>query len=237
MPLNSIREFLVILISILAAFSLDAWWQDRNAKIEFNNQQKSLLEEFADNRRKLDETIRHHEFALEETRVFLAALLDVPDGETTYIRAETIAVALATPTLDPSTGGLQSFIASGGLAEVQSGEARSEIAGWSGIVSDSSEDEVWAVDFVGNRLIPYLESRVDLTHILDYRVNVKDGQKTGHFPNDPVVAPMPIVRTTVLANLLAKRRKDLGVSVGALTRTSDHLDKIISSLGESLEDE
>jgi hypothetical protein len=121
-------EAIAIVTSILLAFAIDAWWQVRGQRAEFQNQQLALLQEFRINRQSLDVSIRIHNLVVERTGDFLNALNEVPDGQASEVSAEVVALTLVTPTFNPSTGGLQTFVATGGLANGDTNKPRIELA-------------------------------------------------------------------------------------------------------------
>ncbi len=150
-------EGVIIVVSILLAFWIQAWWDDRQESIEEQSLLRQLKSEFEENAVLLADKRAGHEAA----RVAGLRLLSVmgPDAEVEELGIESARNALITilllRTFDPGTGALSTVISSGKLDLISSEELRTDLASWPARYQDISEDEQWLVAMSQDRLGPY----------------------------------------------------------------------------------
>lgn len=133
-------EGVVIVASILLAFSIDALWaqsQDREAE---RQALVSLESEFESNRQLIQQVIdRHLEF-----RETIAEFADLPESELQRLdqrRVSEIVLAAANPwTFDPVLGGTDALIGSGRLDLIRDAELREALSSFLNLVADLTED-------------------------------------------------------------------------------------------------
>lgn len=163
-------EGAVIVGSILLAFGIDAWWDERDRKRTLEQDLSSVLDEIRDNRDLIDAEIS----ALERVVSGGEAVLDVLDAgaEEAFVSLPDTLAFLVTywaPTLDHSLGALDALTSSGRLSEVESIALRRSLAALRDRISDAVEDQWEARNFQSNRLLPTISSQVDLG--LAYRID------------------------------------------------------------------
>jgi len=217
-------EGAAIMISILLAFTIDAWWQEHKEDDDRRDQLQSLAHEFAANRMELHSWIELHRQTADHATKFIDELGQVPVGDTADVSAESLAIVLVTPTFDPSMGSLDTLIASGQLAVIKNDELRFELASWPGRLTDAAEDEQAAFAYVETRLIPVLEQQIPLADVFDYRIN------RGFAENAPTSDTVKIEHSLPLDNILARRRQHTDMSVRELERAAERLDTILTLL-------
>jgi len=154
-----------VVVSILIAFSLDAWWNSWNDRREEASPLRSLVSDFEKNREQLDLSIQGSEailgelFALERLSSqssFSQAQLDsVPnllDGLYRWL------------TYNPITSTLDAAISTGSIGLIRNDLLRGELVGWPRALDDSAEQEVWLSRMILGYNRPFLNGRVLLPH-------------------------------------------------------------------------
>ena len=213
-------------MSILLAFAIDAWWQERLDRDTLENQLRSLANEFDRNHQVLTQFIDLHEAAVDGTESLITHLHAVEHSTPATVPAELIALAIITPTFDPSSGSYDAMLTSGHLAKIRNRELQSALAAWRGHVADATEDEINAIRLIENRLLPYLNPIVPMAPMFDYRI--------GPGFEGPQPDSVSLERTTQLENLLGRRRQHGVLAAVALRRLLNLLEEIQGLLVEEL---
>jgi len=132
-----LAEGIVVLLSILIAFALDAWWAGRREASELNRELTNVLGEVRDKRTDALAQIREFERAVDGA----TALLEVMnvDPERAYVVVPDTVVYLANrlPTLNPRLSALDALITSGLLAAIDDPALRSALGRLNGDVEDA----------------------------------------------------------------------------------------------------
>ena len=188
-------EALLIVASILLAFALDSWWDERKERVEEAEILHGLEEEFFLNRSKLDYRIEQHMQDLEGMAALLAAANRGYWDSADMSVDEAIASLIAPPTTDLGNGVLDALISSGRIELLTNRELRSRLATWEGVFAEVRDDEEMSRDFVFERVIPYLvEKGVPLskamgawpgTHFEKLRSITDDPARFASFLQDP----------------------------------------------------
>ena len=136
-------EGLAIVVSILLAFAIDAWWSDRQESTEEQLLLRQLKVEFESNVLQLVEKRALHAEARAAGLRILAITgpnADLTELEIGVVRDDFMSV-LYQYTFDPHTGVLSSIIYSGKLDLIESEGLRVDIASWPARYQDLIEDE------------------------------------------------------------------------------------------------
>ena len=149
-------EAALIVASILLAFALDSWWDERRDRVEEQEILQGLQEEFRQNRAALEYRMERHATEQGQMEVLLAATRAGrwTDGELSLDAA--IASMLTPPTTDLGNGVLDALIGSGRMELLRNRELRAKLAAWRGVMDEVSDDEVMNRGFVFDRILPYL---------------------------------------------------------------------------------
>jgi hypothetical protein len=160
---------MVIIVSILLAFGIDAWWGERQERAEEREALAQLESDLRANASQLD-TVRHyHQRALDASYEILAraGLGGEPLGGAST--AELVLHVGSAWNYDPVLGGINSLIQSGKLGILQNDSLRVAIAGWPDIVRDLNGDENQQQANTFDRLRPYLMTRGAMFERLESR--------------------------------------------------------------------
>jgi len=149
----------VIIVSILLAFGIDAWWSERQERVDEKEALAQLESDFRANASQLDTIRYYHQRALDASYEILAraGLGGQPLGEPST--AELVLHVGSAWNYDPVLGGINSLIQSGKLGILQNDSLRVAIAGWPDIVRDLNGDENQEQTNTFDRLRPYLMTR------------------------------------------------------------------------------
>jgi len=153
--LRILIEGVVIVVSILLAFGIDAWWEGQQDRAEEQRILSSLLDEFVENSYVLATTGEGHHgevramedllAAAESDELPATATLDTIFAKTLYVKHYI-----------PRTGALSSTISSARITLVRNSELRNRLAGWDAKISDLVLDEQTRRDFVFHEFLPAL---------------------------------------------------------------------------------
>ena len=152
-------EALAIIASILLAFAIDAWWDDRRDRITERNYLASLRQEIAEginlgleNLERREETIKAHETLIQQTQGAARA----PESEL----YELISYASLPIQYIPPRSVFNDIVASGATLLIRSDELRLALAEFDQGIRwlERTDDSSWSV--WENRLQPLLEGRV-----------------------------------------------------------------------------
>ena len=154
------RRFLieagVIVASILLAFGIDAWWEDRQTYHWQISQLTELRNEFVENQEQLSSIAENHDAIASYVQAIAekGGLQGV--GEKVTLDGNELSALITWRTSDITTGSLDTLLASGRLSDIQNGDIRRALAAWPTRVSDAQEDESLARDFIESIVVPGL---------------------------------------------------------------------------------
>lgn len=151
-------EGAVVVASILVAFALDAWWAERQLRDETVEDLAIVEHELGENLRLVQLTIEIMQQVVAATDTLVAELEAHPEPTTVDIKDTTIFWAIfINPTLDPSLGGTDAWIAAGRLAGLDSAELRQRLASVRGKVEDVVEEQRVAREIGVHDIYPLLK--------------------------------------------------------------------------------
>jgi hypothetical protein len=149
-------EAAAIVASILLAFAIDAWWDERNERNEESEVLLGLKSEFSRYRDEMSESID----IFANNRVLTAELIIATrkgswDSKTLDIDAAMNAI------YDPKShdfggGVLDALINSGRLEIISDYDLRVRLANWSQVFGEVRDDEIRNVSFIMDHAIPYM---------------------------------------------------------------------------------
>lgn len=149
-------EMILIVASILLAFALDSWWDERKDREEEHEILLGLRDEFNHGRGLLVDRIDQHETDLRKMEALLAAMHEGRWVSGEFQIDESLAAMVAPPTTDLGKGVLDALISSGRIELLQNRELRTRLSAWANVFGEVSDDEHMSRDFVFERVIPYM---------------------------------------------------------------------------------
>lgn len=167
-------EGAVVVVSILIAFALDAWWDDRELQQETAEDLAIVEFELAENIRLVQVTMDIMSQVVVANNSLIAELLAHPDSAMVEIQDATIFWSLFShPTFDPSLGGTDAWIATGRLGGLESSLLRRRLASVRGKVEDVVEEQRVARELVVREIYPLIKN--DIGDIASVQQMFSDG--------------------------------------------------------------
>ena len=150
-----VLEGTVIIVSILLAFGIDAWWEERKDRLEEQGILIGLQEEFQLTRDLLTqakEKLSERVGALEELLLAMEKFepADVASVSTLFMDA-----MLAPSTTDLGSGALDALLSSGRVELLENAALRSSLSAWNGVLGEVYDDEQNNSEFIYKQVIPY----------------------------------------------------------------------------------
>jgi hypothetical protein len=231
-----LAESLAVILSILLAFSIDAWWEGRQEVQRERELMVGLLADFQSSRPGLEERLVLARRMAAGTAGFLD-LLGAYEGPTALSVPDSLVLAvLGGPTYEPATNTLDAAVASGKIERLTSDELRATLANWRRMLMDTREDELEVRRITNEQLAPLLARSLDLRSYFDGVLPWSGGDQhgAGRLIGGGTVADSsaatPVTITTELIGALALRKfyvdfaaADLEDLLAALDRTVELL--------------
>jgi hypothetical protein len=149
-------EMVLIVASILFAFTLDSWWDERKEQVEETKILHGLQEEFLHNRAVLEDRIDKHSRNLAAMVELLDATMSGSPESTELEIDHALASLVAPPTTDLGSGVLNALISAGRLELLTNRELGIRLAEWEGVFGEVLDDEIMGRKFVFEEVVPYL---------------------------------------------------------------------------------
>lgn len=147
-------------------FSIDAWWDLRQVRLEERESIAQLTADFRTNVAQI-QTIRSvHEAALDACYEILARARADEQSQTDATTADLVFRSLRSWTYDPLLGGINSLIQSGNLGLLRNDSLRVAVAAWPDVVEDLSDDERTETRILFEQTAPYLINKGAMTDVL-----------------------------------------------------------------------
>ncbi len=229
-----LRVFLeggVIVGSILLAFSLDAWWDDRVRENELRNQLAVVARELRSSREALQRALDVHDMNAHLAQHLATTLGRVAEGAEVVVSDTLVGPLFPQVTADVTTGSLDAFIAAGGLELIEDADIRRHLLDWPTRIEDLLDDEIYLRNFAAAHLASYLRAHAAVANA--ELLNIP--WLLGRFGKGPRVDPDRLGTVTLrrdqrLLNLLAARESgERGMRYG-LVEMLDQADRIIAAL-------
>jgi len=153
-----LAEAVVVVVSILLAFGIDACWQDRQVRFEEQQILQGLNEEFLSSHEVLERHMALHLRNLQSLEDVLFMIDSGPSNDAGSI-VEAALLEMVTPTTsDLGNGTLDALLGSGRLDILTSRALRSQLAAWEGVMSEVWDDQNDNVKMVYELYVPYFVS-------------------------------------------------------------------------------
>jgi len=154
-------EGAVVVISILTAFALDAWWNDRQLQQETAEDLAIVQFELIENIRLIRVTMEIIDQVLAANNVLIDKLLSQPDSAMVEIDDTTVWWGIFNnPTLDLSFGATDAWIADGRLGALGSPILRQRLASVRGKVGDVVEEQQIAREISVREVYPLIKDEI-----------------------------------------------------------------------------
>ena len=242
-------EGVVIVVSILLAFALEAWWDAHGRRQEEAQILENLRVEFLAAGTQLDYYLLFHEVTLVSLETILDALREAGGTGSFEVEVPTLDLGrtLIGPTFDPRTGTLDGLLHSGKGGILRSDELQKTLSGWPGLLAEAKEEETRIDRLLMDQLEPTLRKNSDSfeAHLLLVEVqeegcsnvlvgrDCEDMEKEADSPPEWAGTSTLPVNSEILG-LFASRFQILSHAVDQFGEVRAEIDTILVQVEESL---
>jgi hypothetical protein len=207
-------EGFVVVVSILIAFGLDAWWDAHQLRLDLEDDLKTVSEEFEANVASLKVELRLQRLAATSINELVGRIDEAGDDLWLTLPDTIVAFAFVyPPTYDASTGAVEALIASGALSRVQDPHLKRILGNIEAQVEDVRESELGARRVAAEVIMPLFWEEADLASALGRGREFRGrGLAQTHLPSRPI----RIRNAAGLKNRLLLRLGWVHGSVGSL---------------------
>lgn len=228
-------EGVAIVISILLAFSIQAWWENRTERINELEVLTALQVELKQNIGVMADELRFRRAMIEP----MTELLDLMGKDELPSQSELDGLfghLVWWSTTNPSTGVFLSLVQGGQLSQVEQTNLRAQISSIATMYQELALAEQQSYQTFKELLMPYLIGRVDI-------VRASNAQRSNPRGGPPVYPIFPGGRTSdyesVLADLtfqgiLVNMLWDQYDAIRSLERTTESLESLIQAIDEAV---
>ena len=235
-----LAESLAVILSILLAFSIDAWWDSRQEVQRERELMVGLLADFRSSRPGLEERLVLARRMAAGTAGFLDLISVYGDAAALTVPDSLVLAVLGGPTYEPVTNTLDAAVASGEIERLTSDELRARLADWRRMLSDTEEDELEVRRITNEQLVPLLAHSLDLRSYFDRVLPWSGGDLhgAGRLIGGGTIADSsaatPVTITTELIGALALRRFYVDFAAADLEDLLASLDRTVELLERQL---
>ena len=148
-------EALAVVASILLAFTIDAWWEERSLRIEEQQVLQGLREEFLSVRIVLSQHLSEHLNGVQTMEDFLIATEGGNVKEGAPVVDAVLLELLSPMTSDLGSGTLAALLSSGRIEILSNRTLRAKLASWEGVISEVWDDQAFNAKSVLEIHVPY----------------------------------------------------------------------------------
>ena len=154
-----VLEAMAIVASILLAFAIDAWWEERQDRKMERDDLERLHAEFVWNRDRVNDNGFATRAAAASAAMSALIVAHLGQDGPLEIQNSQINVVRATPTFDAVTPVLDGLVLSGRLDNIRNPEVLLAISYWQRHLKQVEETEIGARQFLVTQLVPALAKR------------------------------------------------------------------------------
>ncbi len=175
-------EAAAIVGSILLAFAIDAWWEDRN-DVELERRLLTvLLAEFEQNRELLREARTQYEQSYMDALRILKYIREGAAGLDQAELEKSFRGLITGGTIHLESGAHDGLLGSGELSLIRDEKLRNRLAAWPSYVKEWSEEQEAVFSYVYTTLVPYLSDSVRIQNIARSFLPFPDGESPPPVP-------------------------------------------------------
>jgi len=228
-------EGAAIVVSILLAFWIQAWWDYRSERFEELEVLSALQEELRGNIKSIESSLAFRKTMVGPiTKLLQASAADreIPSPELDKLLGSLVWGDKS----DPSTGVFQSLVQGGQLAQIASTGLRARIASLSKIYQRLEEAEGHYAGTARNWLSPYLFKKTNLAQLTNAQPG-PPGAREAAYPPMPVRAArnhQDLLGDQEFLNILVNLYWDHYDAIETLTQTKEQLAALSVEIGKSV---
>jgi len=227
-----LAEGVAIVVSILLAFGIQAWWEHSNQRSRQLTELGSLLEDFRATRARLEQSLQLHRTIEGAARELDRRLREEMSSSTVRVPDTLIIAVLAMPTLELATGDLQQLQLATDISAIRDAELRQRLVSFPARVQDVTSEEVAGQELVRTRLAPELQRDSDISEawlalygwIIDQARGRADSRPTSERSS------VSILQSPTTRSLLAERVFHENAAARGIATAIASVDRIIEGL-------
>lgn len=221
----AVRESIVITLSILAAFGIDAWWDSRGESTQARAFLEALSVDFEAAEAELERVRNLHQLVVAGADQ-LMTWADRGDPISACERSEDpYSAILARPTFDPPMGTVQAILGSGRADLVTDRVLLRELTKWSALVEDLRNEERQAIDHMEAEIFPILRDALDLKYAVRSGPYVWPGATNREIP-------CPLVAATAFQSVVYRtwnlHQSALQEAIPALSESIGEVNRLVA---------
>jgi len=153
-------ESVAIVVSILLAFGIEAWWQRRSEIEQADTLVASLYTDFQTSQAELQRALNEHQRYQLGAEQLLDTLASAELGAEINVSMGSILGSILAPTYSPTDSALELAFLSGQIDLIEDSELRNLLASWRQLVPDTAEEQLEIGETASTRLIPEFSKQV-----------------------------------------------------------------------------
>lgn len=151
-----------IVVSILLAFAIDAWWEQRQVQVADRAHLNAVLDELGTHKHLIAEAIRAHRTTVENGTRLLEIIALNPGDETDAEIPRLLNGMINFYVINAPFGALETAVSSGAIARMRNTELAISLVSWPTAIDDLLEEEVGGSNVVLSHFLPVLSKRMPL---------------------------------------------------------------------------
>ncbi len=225
-------EGVVIIASILLAFALQAWWEDRKEAETEREMLIALESELQGALIMLDGQLALHDLQADSSKSIANNMIAAGAGAIILVNNHEIATLFNHPTYDPPFGIASALLASGQASILRNPELRAALGRWPAAIADGVEDQMMLMQIGTDRIFPLVQRSIANMQPV-HASNIAE-----QISRDSSLADLSgssnIVVSRELWNLLYQRHARIKIAQGDLGRTRVQLIELIDLVNQEL---
>jgi hypothetical protein len=234
-----LAESVAVVLSILLAFAIDAWWDGRQEAGREQDLLAGLRTDFESSRPGLERRLILAQRMAEGNASLLDRIQDRGTAREVVVPDSLVLAILGGPTYEPATNTLDAALASGEIELLETAELRTELANWRRLLSDTREDELEVRRVTNEQLVPELARTMDLEPYFDRVLAWSGGDPLGagrrieSGSGGASLTSISLTVTTELIGALALRRFYVEFAAADLAELLASLEKVLDLISEA----
>ncbi len=218
-------ESMAVVLSILLAFAIDAYWDRYQDRLRERQLLGDLLTDFQESRPGLVARVELAQRMARNNRLFVDRISAHHGQHPLAIPDSLVLGALGGPTYEPNTNALDAAMNSGEIELISNKEIRAQLAHWSRLLLDTREDEIEVRRLTNEQLVPTLGKAVDLGPYYPELLTWSLGQPVTGLPGQVEFRPTPEI-----SSLLSLRNFYMQFAADDLADLLEALDQMVAML-------
>jgi hypothetical protein len=217
----------LIVISILVAFFLDAWWDEQIEQQEIDDNLRAVYADYLSTNDELTAVLAANVAYIDSVTKLIS--LELADIDSLDARAKsdlTYLLPRGGLTFDPVLGSVEALISSGQLNRVRNLQVRSLIGAWPALMDEIGEDQEILID-------TYMASQERSVDLGVYLLSLR-GELGDHALQADAEILTTVVQDAEMLNRLAAHRFAVQSLNEELSDVNEHLDNILQLLEQEL---